>query len=132
MSVADRLHAYRLVRGSAEEKREERERLDLPINALGSGSVYTPFLQHLGVASLDIRYGGEGVNDGVYHSVYDSFDHYTRFGDPNFDYGIALAQTAGRAVLRLANGDPANGSTAVLGAETIDNKEGFAPGRVSA
>ena len=45
------------------------------------------------------------MNDGVYHSVYDSFDHYTRFGDPNFDYGIALAQTAGRAVLRLANAD---------------------------
>ena len=57
------------------------------------------------MASLDVRYGGEGVNEGVYHSLYDSFDHYTRFGDPSFDYGIALAQTAGRAVLRLANAE---------------------------
>src|SRR6185436_9262399 len=87
------------------DKREARTRADLSIHALGSGSDYTPFLQHLGVASLDIRYGGEGVNEGVYHSVYDSFDHYTRFGDPTFDYGIALAQTAGRAILRLANAD---------------------------
>jgi N-acetylated-alpha-linked acidic dipeptidase len=79
--------------------------VDLPINALGSGSDYTPFLQHLGIASLDLRYGGEGVNEGVYHSVYDSFDHYTRFGDPSFAYGLALAQTAGRTVLRLANAE---------------------------
>ncbi len=103
--VADRLRAYRMVKGSVEEKREGKERTDFTINALGSGSDYTPFLQHLGVASLDIRYGGEGVNEGVYHSLYDSFDHYTRFGDPNFDYGIALAQTAGRTVLRLANAE---------------------------
>ena len=103
ISVADRLHAYNLVKGSAEEKREARERPDLHLNALGSGSDYTPFLQHLGIASLDIRYGGEGVNEGAYHSVYDSFDHYTRFGDPSFAYGIALVQTVGRTVLRLAN-----------------------------
>ena len=105
ISVAERLHAYRLVKGSPEDKREAREHAEFHLNALGSGSDYTPFLQYLGVASLDIRYGGEGVNDGVYHSLYDSFDHYTRFGDPSFDYGIALAQTAGRAVLRLANAD---------------------------
>ena len=105
MSVAERLHAYRLVKGSAEDKREAREHSELRLNALGSGSDYTPFLQHLGVASLDIRYGGEGVNEGVYHSAYDSFDHYSRFGDPKFQYGVALAQTAGRAVLRLANAD---------------------------
>ncbi len=61
-------------------------------------------MQHLGIASLDVGYGGEG-GGGSYHSVYDSFDHYTRFGDPNFDYGIALAQTAGRMTIRLANAD---------------------------
>lgn len=103
--VGERLRAYHLVKGSAEDKREARDRAEVGINALGSGSDYTPFLQHLGVASLDLRYGGEGVNEGAYHSVYDSFDHYRRFGDPNFDYGIALAQTAGRAVLRLANAE---------------------------
>ena len=56
------------------------------------------------IASLNIGYGGEG-GGGSYHSIYDSFDHYTRFGDPNFDYGIALAKTTGRLVLRLANAD---------------------------
>ena len=100
--VADRLRAYRIARGSADERREVRERSDLRINALGSGSDYTPFLQHLGIASLNIRYGGED-GGGSYHSIYDSFDHYTRSGDPGFDYGIALAQTSGRVILRLAN-----------------------------
>jgi N-acetylated-alpha-linked acidic dipeptidase len=77
---------------------------DLPLGGLGSGSDYTPFLQHLGLASLNIGYGGED-DGGAYHSIYDSFDHYTRFGDPSFAYGVALAQTAGRATLRLANAD---------------------------
>src|SRR5204862_2505498 len=57
--VAERLRAYHLVKGSAEDKREARERSGLAMNALGSGSEYTPFLQHLGIASMDIRYGGE-------------------------------------------------------------------------
>lgn len=105
ISVADRLRALRIVRAtSTEERGELRDRADLRIEALGSGSDYTPFLQHLGVASLDIRYGGEN-GGGSYHSIYDSFDHYVRFGDPNFDYGIALAQTAGRVVLRLADAE---------------------------
>ena len=77
---------------------------ELRIAALGSGSDYSPFIQHLGIASLNIEYGGES-DGGSYHSIYDSFDHYMRFGDPNFDYGIAQAQTSGRAVLRLANAD---------------------------
>jgi N-acetylated-alpha-linked acidic dipeptidase len=77
---------------------------DLPISPLGSGSDYTPFLQHLGIPSLNIGYGGES-GGGSYHSIYDSFDHYTRFGDPTFEYGIALAKTAGRATLRLSNAD---------------------------
>jgi N-acetylated-alpha-linked acidic dipeptidase len=56
------------------------------------------------VAALNIGYGGEG-GGGSYHSVYDSFDHYTRFGDPTFDYGVTQAKTTGRLVLRLANAD---------------------------
>ncbi len=102
VSVFERLRAYRLVKGSDEEKREARTRTDLRITALGSGSDYTPFLQHLGIAALNLGYGGESEG-GAYHSIYDSFDHYTRFGDPHFDYGIALAQTDGRVLLRLAN-----------------------------
>jgi N-acetylated-alpha-linked acidic dipeptidase len=104
VSVWERTRALRLASGNQEDRREARERADLRISALGSGSDYTPFLQHLGIASLNIGYGGED-GGGSYHSIYDSFDHYTRFGDPNFDYGIALAQTGGRVVLRLASAD---------------------------
>jgi N-acetylated-alpha-linked acidic dipeptidase len=74
------------------------------IGALGSGSDYTPFLQHLGVSTLNLGFGGED-SGGSYHSIYDSFDHYTRFGDPGFDYGVALAQVVGRVVLRFAEAD---------------------------
>ena len=78
---------------------------DVPIGALGSGSDFTPFLQHLGIATLNLSYGGEADNDGIYHSVYDSFDHFLRFGDPGFVYGIAEAQTVGHLVLRVADAD---------------------------
>lgn len=78
---------------------------DLPIGALGSGSDYTPFLQHLGVASINLGYSGEDVSDGIYHSAYDSFDHYIRYGDSDFAYGVMLAKTAGRLALRTANAD---------------------------
>ncbi len=105
ITVADRLRASLIVRGSPEEQREARDRDDLRIEALGSGSDYTPFLQHLGIASLNIGFAGEEDYNGVYHSVYDSFDHFTRFVDPNFDYGVALMQTTGRAVLRSANAE---------------------------
>jgi len=78
---------------------------DVPIGALGSGSDFTPFLQHLGIATLNIEYGGEGDNDGIYHSNYDSFDHYIRFGDPGFAYGLTESQTVGHVVLRVADAD---------------------------
>jgi N-acetylated-alpha-linked acidic dipeptidase len=100
VSVDARLRA----RMRADGNEEAAGRADLRIGPLGSGSDYTPFLQHLGIASLNIGYGGES-GGGSYHSVYDSFDHYTRFGDPDFAYGVALAKTAGRATLRLANAD---------------------------
>ncbi len=75
---------------------------DLLLEALGSGSDFTPFLQHLGIATLSVEYGGEAEQSGVYHSRYDTFDHYVRFGDPDFKYGVALAQTNGRLMLRMA------------------------------
>ncbi|PYS84651.1 MAG: folate hydrolase [Acidobacteria bacterium] len=105
ISVSDRVRAARILSGGPEARREARERADLRIGALGSGSDYTAFLDHAGIASLNLGYGGEGNTGGVYHSVYDSFDHYSRFGDPDFAYGIALAQTGGRAVLRFADAD---------------------------
>ena len=105
VSVLERLRARKLVDAeTAEDRQALRDRALLRIDALGSGSDFTPFLQHAGVAALSVGYGGEGEY-GVYHSAYDSFDHYTRFGDPKFDYGIAQAKTTGRMMLRLANAD---------------------------
>lgn len=91
-------------RGSPEDRRDAREREDLRIAALGSGSDYTPFLQHLGIASLNLGYGGEDES-GIYHSIYDDFYWYTHFSDTAFVYGRALAQAAGQAVMRLADAD---------------------------
>jgi N-acetylated-alpha-linked acidic dipeptidase len=105
VSVLERLRDREQVLARTPELRKEaRERALIRLDALGSGSDFTPFLQHVGVASMNIGYGGED-GGGSYHSVYDSFDHYTRFGDPNFQYGIAQAETTGRLVLRLANAD---------------------------
>ena len=104
VSVAERLKAVEILHAPVPERGVLREREDLRIGALGSGSDYSPFLQHLGIASLNIGYGGEN-GGGSYHSVYDSFDHYTRFGDPGFVYGVTQAQTAGRIVLRLAGAE---------------------------
>ena len=78
---------------------------DLAIDALGSGSDYSAFLQHVGLASLNIGYGGEGSSGGVYHSAYDTWEHHSRFVDPGFAYAGALAKTGGRLVLRLADAD---------------------------
>ena len=89
---------------SAEEREELRQRADLRIAALGSGSDYTPFLQHLGIASLNLGYGGED-GGGIYHSIYDDFYWYTHFSDTDFVYGRALAQTVGSAVMRLADAE---------------------------
>jgi N-acetylated-alpha-linked acidic dipeptidase len=104
MSVLDRDRAARIVNGDAEERQELRSRADLRIPALGSGSDFTPFLQHLGIPSLNMGYGGE-AGGGSYHSIYDSFAHFTRFMDPKLEYGMALAETGGRAVLRFADAD---------------------------
>ena len=74
---------------------------DLQLATLGSGSDFSPFLQHLGISSLDVGFEGE-AEYGVYHSAYDSFDHFKRFVDPAFDYGVALAKVVGRLVLRIS------------------------------
>jgi N-acetylated-alpha-linked acidic dipeptidase len=90
---------------AADRRQEVRSRPDLRIQALGSGSDYSAFIDHLGVASLDLSFGGEGGSDGVYHSIYDDFYYYTHFVDTDFSYGRALAQTVGTAVMRLADAD---------------------------
>lgn len=100
VSISERRRAAAAVGGD----REALTQTDLPISPLGSGSDYTPFLQHMGIASLNLGFGGEN-GGGSYHSQFDSFEHYTRFGDPGFQYGVALAQATGHAVLRLAQAE---------------------------
>jgi len=87
------------------DKATLQKRRDFPINALGSGSDYTAFLDYLTVASLSVDFGGEAPDSGVYHSAYDSFYWYTHFSDTDFAYGAALSRTIGTAILRLADAD---------------------------
>ncbi|MEO7393417.1 MAG: transferrin receptor-like dimerization domain-containing protein, partial [Chitinophagaceae bacterium] len=77
---------------------------NIKLNALGAGSDWSGFLQFLGIASMDLGFGGEG-SGGEYHSIYDSYDHFTKFKDPGFQYGVALSKTAGRVMMRMANAD---------------------------
>src|SRR5690348_3266771 len=113
VSVLERLRARMLVEGNEKNARPEIKAFakiaekggDVPIQALGSGSDYSAFLEHLGIASLNLGFGGEDDEAGVYHSRYDSFDHYIRFGDPDFKYGVALAKVAGHVVMRTANAE---------------------------
>ncbi len=105
LTVWKRDQLARIERAPAGGKRELRTRPDLRIGALGSGSDYTVFIDHLGVASINLGYGGEGGGGGVYHSIYDDFYWYTHFADTDFSYGRALSQTAGTAMIRLADAD---------------------------
>jgi N-acetylated-alpha-linked acidic dipeptidase len=89
---------------SADDKKEVRDRTDLRINALGSGTDFTGFIDHLGIATLDMGYGGED-DGGIYHSIYDDFYWYTHFSDTDFVYGRALAQTVGTTVMRLSDAE---------------------------
>lgn len=102
--VWKRAQAGRLVKGTVEEKKEARTRGDLRIGALGSGSDYTAFIDHLGIASLNVSYGGEDEG-GIYHSIYDDYYWFTHFSDGDFVYGRALAQTIGSMVMRFADAD---------------------------
>jgi N-acetylated-alpha-linked acidic dipeptidase len=104
VSVWKRRQAFAVARSSPDDRREARERADLRIGALGSGSDYTPFIQHAGIASINVSFGDED-DDGIYHSIYDDFYFYTHFLDTDFAYGRALAQTVGTAVIRLADAD---------------------------
>ncbi|HET9634940.1 MAG TPA: M28 family metallopeptidase [Gemmatimonadaceae bacterium] len=99
-----RIQARRMIDGSGQARKDARDREDLRIGALGSGSDYSPFLDHLGVASVNIGYGGED-DGGIYHSIYDDFYWFTHFSDSSFVYEKALAQVGGITVLRLANAD---------------------------
>jgi len=104
ISASERLRASLLVRGTADQRAEFLTRRDLRLKALGSGSDYSAFLQHLGIASFNLSFRGEGVG-GEYHTCFDTFDHYTKNIDPGHRYGIALAQVCGRLTLRLSEAE---------------------------
>ncbi|MDP9042250.1 MAG: folate hydrolase, partial [Bacteroidota bacterium] len=74
------------------------------MDALGTGSDFSPFLQHLGVTSLNLGFSGED-NSRDYHSIYDSYDNFIRFIDPGFYYGAALSKVAGHISLRMLDAD---------------------------
>ncbi|SEW04659.1 transferrin receptor-like dimerization domain-containing protein [Chitinophaga arvensicola] len=103
ISLQARKQAAEAVKAATpKQKKEKLSKQGFAIGAMGSGSDYSSFLQHLGVPALDYGFSGEDAG-GEYHSIYDSYDDYTRFKDPGFQYGVALSQTAGHTVLRLAN-----------------------------
>jgi N-acetylated-alpha-linked acidic dipeptidase len=105
MGVWKRLQAARILAAKDDAERHAlRERADLELDALGSGSDYTAFLDFTGVPSLNLSYSGEG-DGGIYHSVYDDFYWYTHFSDTNFVYARALAQTIGTTVMRMADAE---------------------------
>ncbi|MES1241855.1 MAG: transferrin receptor-like dimerization domain-containing protein [Acidobacteriota bacterium] len=103
-SVAERIRAAALIYGDPDQRQRAEGHQPFHLYPLGSGSDFTPFLQHLAIASLNLGYGGEDEY-GQYHSIYDSFDHFVRFMDTDFQYGVALSKTGGRLVLRLAEAD---------------------------
>ncbi len=105
VSAWQRLRAWELLNGTPEERKEAVAGNDLHIGALGTGSDFTAFLDHLGIASLDVSYRGEDTGLGVYHSIYDDFYWYTHFSDSTFAYCRAMSQTDGKLVLRMAQAD---------------------------
>jgi N-acetylated-alpha-linked acidic dipeptidase len=105
LTVWQRLQLSKIAQAkSADERKELRQRSDVRIGALGSGTDYTAFIDHLGIASLNLGYGGED-EQGIYHSIYDDFYWYTHFSDTDFVYGRAMSQTAGTSVMRLADAE---------------------------
>ena len=89
---------------SMEAKKRIWDEKELKLGAMGSGSDYSSFIQHAGIPSLNLGFGGED-DGGEYHSIYDSYSLYEKFKDPGFQYGVTLAETAGHAVLRMADAD---------------------------
>jgi N-acetylated-alpha-linked acidic dipeptidase len=86
------------------DNRPSRDGKPVPfrLGPLGAGSDYVAFIHHAGVPSINAGFGGEVGTGGIYHSVYDSFEWYTRFSDRDFVHGRALAQVYTAALLRMA------------------------------
>lgn len=114
-SLADRLRARLRLRafdrgsdgqaGMEGDGKSPAGDMEIPLRPLGSGSDYSPFIDYIGVPSVDLRFTGEASNEGTYHSSYDTFDHHSRFVDPGFIYDALLAKVTGRLVMRAADDD---------------------------
>ncbi len=104
VSIKERKYASALVTADKAARTKLLGNKNIKLGALGAGSDWSGFLQYLGIASMNMGFGGEGQG-GEYHSIYDSYDHFVKFKDPGFKYGIALSKTAGRATMRMANAD---------------------------
>ena len=103
ITLKQRLQANLKINAETEqEKKDADERADIRLDPMGSGSDYTPFLQHLGIASADLAFYGE-ADGGSYHTLYDTYEHHTTWNDPGLVYGETLPKVMGRATLRLAN-----------------------------
>jgi N-acetylated-alpha-linked acidic dipeptidase len=104
VTIKERKYANTIVNADKASRSKLMGNKYMKLSALGAGSDYSPFLQHLGITSMDLGFGGES-SGGEYHSIYDSYDLFTRFKDPGFHYGVALTKTAGRVTMRLANAE---------------------------
>ena len=102
MTLKERYRARQKINGESEQEKKDAERADIRIYPMGSGSDYTPFLQHLGIASANLGFGGE-ADGGSYHTLYDTYENHTTWNDPGLVYGATLPKVTGRATLRLAN-----------------------------
>jgi len=100
----ERTRKETILRSKGSDRTDARKGTDLHIGALGDGSDYVSFLDFAGIPALDIGFGGED-RGSEYHSIYDDFYWYTHFADTKFVYGRALAQTAGTAVMRMADAE---------------------------
>jgi N-acetylated-alpha-linked acidic dipeptidase len=105
VSIFERKRAHEVISAkSAEAKKRIWDEKELKLNGMGSGSDYSSFIQHAGIPSLNLGFGGED-DGGEYHSIYDSYSLYEKFKDPGFQYGVTLAETAGHAILRMSDAD---------------------------
>lgn len=104
VTIKERRYARTIVQAEPSARAKLLGNKYIKLGALGAGSDYSPFLQHLGIASMNLGFGGEDPG-GEYHSIFDSYDLFRRFKDSGFVYGVTLSKTAGRVMLRLANAD---------------------------
>ncbi len=104
VSIKERKYALTMVTSDKPERVKLTGNKNIKLGALGAGSDWSGFLQLLGIASINLGFGGEGQG-GEYHSIYDSYDHFVKFTDPGFQYEVTLAKTTGRAMMRMANAD---------------------------